>query len=187
MTRFVPEQTLSEYPWIDPYAMDLPVLPGDIVSIDLMYVSVAPEPPLGTPPPTSLGYNYLDALPGQYGQVSFSVLNSNQGFTLWVPEPPYAGEIGQCAEWILETPSIFDANGNFKNYTTMPELLDTLSFTFAGACAIVDPAPSLGPAVETLDPRNGTIILLEPPGYANPIAVTVVGPQTVATIYTGPF
>ena len=90
------QAVIYEFPWLNQVTMDVPVQPGDEVGVYLLYIEVDFAP--ATPEPAELNPVIFDAPAGQYGQISFSLPNTQEGFALLIPEPPQAQPIGQCAE-----------------------------------------------------------------------------------------
>ena len=109
----------------------LSVQPGNEISVYLLFVTIGddipednPDVPIEDPDlmfPTESGF---------YGLVNFINYTTSETVSYLVPEPPDVDPIGQCAEWILERPTLPDGDT-----ATLP-LFGDVQFNHPGACVI---------------------------------------------------
>jgi Peptidase A4 family len=103
------------------------------------------------------------------GQISFANETTGQYFTITLAPPPGASLSGNCAEWIMEAPSIGSTSTVLPDFTPV-------TFTSASCC---------GPDNTTGDPVNGdTYTQVSAAGIVSTAETLASGTVTIS--YTGP-
>jgi hypothetical protein len=121
------------------YSYSIPsfsVSSGNDVAIYLCFIEIGDSAPPDNPNvPIENSDLFAPAEAGFYGWVVFTNNDTGEAVSYLVPEPPDATPIGQCAEWIVETPQVSPTDD-----APLP-LFNAIQFTGPGACVIVNNPP----------------------------------------------